>query len=276
MRLSSKNNCNRSKRGIAQRMNGTERQMEADSAPVEPRSGPIAPLWHTALIVLLIAGLSFTGARRVGHTGNLPLHLAPHYILTIVYEWTLAGLAWWGIHMRGVPREQLLGVRVPGVRGWLRDLGAALVFWLIAISLLGMIAQVIDHVLGLDARKIAGVTEKLAPTTGTEMVLFLILSISAGICEEFVFRGYLQQQFARIGGSIAVGVVISALLFGCAHGYEGISGMLLIAAYGAMFSVLALLRRGLRTGMIAHAWHDSVSATALILLRHYGVHLGAK
>jgi hypothetical protein len=51
---------------------------------------------------------------------------------------------------------------------------------------------------------------------------------------------------------------------------------LLIAAYGAMFGVLARLRRGLRTGMIAHAWHDSISGVALVLLRHYGVHLAGK
>lgn len=257
-------------------MNDPQRHGEADSTRGKPRPGPIAPLWHTALIVLLIAGLSFAGARQAGRAGNLPLHLAPRYVLTIAYEWTLAGLAWWGIHMRGIARQQLLGVRVPGVRGWLRDLGAALIFWVIAISVLGAIAQVVDRVSGLDARRIAGITEKLAPTTGTEMVLFLILSVSAGICEEFVFRGYLQQQFARIGRSVGAGVAISALLFGCAHGYEGIPGMLLITAYGAMFSVLTLRRRGLRTGMIAHAWHDSVSATALILLRHVGFHLGTK
>ena len=52
--------------------------------------------------------------------------------------------------------------------------------------------------------------------------------------------------------------------------------MLLIAAYGAMFSVLALQRRGLRAGMIAHAWHDSVSGVALVLLRHHGLLFRAK
>jgi hypothetical protein len=40
--------------------------------------------------------------------------------------------------------------------------------------------------------------------------------------------------------------------------------------------VLALWRRRLRTGMIAHAWHDSLSGVAMVLLRHYGVHLTGK
>ncbi|HEY4046644.1 MAG TPA: CPBP family intramembrane glutamic endopeptidase [Acidobacteriaceae bacterium] len=238
----------------------------------------LAPWWHTALMVLLIVGLSVTGARQLHSSGNRPLHLLPNYMLTLVYEWLLAGLALWGLHMRGVPGRQLLGRWKPKLRDWLADFGAAIAFWLVAVMILSVIAQVLRHGFGsnLDPRKIADTTQKLAPTTGTELVLFLILSISAGICEEFVFRGYLQQQFAKLGGRVWIGVVLAALVFGCAHGYEGIAGVLLIAAYGAMFGVLALLRRGLRTGMIAHAWHDSISGIALVLLRHYGFHLGAK
>jgi CAAX protease family protein len=238
----------------------------------------LAPWWHTALIVVLIVGLSVTGARQLHSSGNRPLHLLPNYMLTIVYEWVLAGLALWGLRMCGIPGRQLLGRWRPKLRDWLADFGAAIVFWLTALMFLALIAQVLRYRLGsnVDPRRISDITQRLGPTTGTELVLFLILSVSAGICEEFVFRGYLQQQFARLGGRIWVGVVLAAVLFGCAHGYEGIAGVLLIAAYGAMFGVLALLRRGLRTGMIAHAWHDSISGIALFLIRHYGFHLGAK
>jgi membrane protease YdiL (CAAX protease family) len=240
--------------------------------------GLLAPWWHTALMVVLIVGLSVTGARQLHSAADRPLHLLPNYTITIVYEWLLGALALWGVRMRGVRGKQLLGLWKPTLRDWLADFGAAIAFWLVAVMFLSVVAQVLRHGLGsnLDPRKIADITQRLAPTTGTEMVLFLILSISAGICEEFVFRGYLQQQFARLGGHVWIGVVLAALVFGCAHGYEGIAGVLLIAAYGAMFGVLALLRRGLRTGMIAHAWHDSISGIALILLRHYGFHLGAK
>ena len=125
--------------------------------------------------------------------------------------------------------------------------------------------------------KIGDIAE-VAPITRVQMFLFLILSFSAGICEELVFRGYLQQQFARMGGRIWTGVLGSALVFGCAHGYEGISGVSLIAAYSAMFSVLTLIRRGLCTAMIAHAWHDSVSGVVWHWVRfvYYGSHFGAK
>lgn len=239
---------------------------------------PIAPWWHTALMIVLIVGLSFTGARNMHEKINRPLHLVSNYVLTIIYEWILAGLVLWGIHMRGFSGRELVGEIRRGWRGWWIDFAAALIFWVIAVSLLAGIGQMLARIPGshLNPGKIAEVTSKLAPATGAEIVLFLILSISAGICEELVFRGYFQRQFTRIGGAVWVGVLISAVLFGFAHGYEGLPGMVLITVYGVMFSLLAIYRRGLRTGMIAHAWHDAFSGIALVFLHHYASHLGPR
>jgi hypothetical protein len=251
---------------------------QSTSGPGYGRGGLLAPWWHTALLVIMIISLSVAGVRQLRTFGSQPLHLAANYILTIAYEWVLAALVLWGLHMRKVPLRQLLGEHRPGVSAWLHDLGFALGYWALALLVLAMLGNVLVKMSGshIDPQKIGDVTQKLAPVTGLEMMLFLILSISAGVCEELVFRGYLQQQFARMGQRVWVGVALSALVFGAAHGYEGVAGVLLIAAYGAMFGVLALLRRGLRTGMIAHAWHDSISGLALVLLRHYGVHLAGK
>jgi uncharacterized protein len=241
-------------------------------------TGLIAPWWHTAIMVLLILGLSFAGVRQLRRLGDKPLHLAANYSLSILYEWVLAGLAVWGIHMRKVPLRQIFGEQRPGLRAWMTDLAVALGYWVAALgtlSVLGTLLTKLSHS-HIDPQKIGDVTQRLAPVSGIEMLLFLVLSLSAGFCEELVFRGYLQQQFARMSGRIWVGIALSAIAFGCAHGYEGIAGMLLITAYGAMFGLLARFRGGLRTGMIAHAWHDSISGLALVLLRHYGVHLTGK
>jgi uncharacterized protein len=256
---------------------GYRAMMETPQRPPDDR-GLLAPWWHTALMVLVIISLSVAGVRQLRNFGNQPLHLVANYTLTIAYEWILAALVLWGIHLRRVPLRQLLGPQRPGARAWMVDIGVALGYWAVALMVLALLGNALIKLSGshIDPQKIGDVTQKLAPSTGVEMLLFLMLSISAGICEELVFRGYLQQQFTRMGHRVWVGVALSALVFGGAHGYEGIAGMLLITAYGAMFGVLALLRRGLRTGMIAHAWHDSVSGVALVLLRHYGVHLAGK
>ncbi len=51
--------------------------------------------------------------------------------------------------------------------------------------------------------------------------MWVILAVAAGICEEFMFRGYLQKQFLAITGSDAAAVVLQAF-FGVAHSYQGV------------------------------------------------------
>ena len=83
-----------------------------------------------------------------------------------------------------------------------------------------------------------------------------------------MFRGYLQRQFigwAR--GRVATGVLASAVVFGSAHGYQGVLSMVLLSVFGVLFSLLALYRRSLRAGIFAHAGHDFVAGLALALLR---------
>jgi membrane protease YdiL (CAAX protease family) len=159
-------------------------------------AGLIAPWWHTALLVLLIIGLSFAGARQLRTLGDKPLHLVANYSLSIAYEWILVALVLWGIHLRKVPLRQLLGERKAGGQAWLADIGAALVYWVVALSLLAVLGNVLVKLPGshIDPQKIGVVTQKLAPGTPLEMLLFLMLSVSAGFCEELIFRGYLQQQ----------------------------------------------------------------------------------
>ena len=49
---------------------------------------------------------------------------------------------------------------------------------------------------------------------------------------------------------------LQAAVFGIAHGYQGLRNCVAIAIYGALFTLLALWRKSLRPGMIAHAWTD--------------------
>ena len=144
------------------------------------------------------------------------------------------------------------------------DLGGALLFWTIAMTVLVAVGVLLrlGHMENAQ-KKLA----ELAPQTLAEMGIWILLSCSAGICEEFVFRGYVQQQFSGLGGRVWVGVVVSSLLFGAAHGYEGLSGMIAITLFGAMFSMLATRSRGLKMGMIAHAWHDTFTGALLALAK---------
>jgi membrane protease YdiL (CAAX protease family) len=241
-------------------------ELPVPAEPGAPRwpipSGPVAPWWHTALLVAIMIGVSWLSSL---HAGSLGAHRLNHYAFTLGWEWVLAAFAWWGIRLHRIPARQLVGEWRAGARAWLADFGAALIFWLMAAFALAALSTLLYF---LHLRRVDKAVIELAPRNGAEFALWIALAITAGIIEEFVFRGYLLQQFASVRGRLWIGVVGSSLLFGAAHGYEGTGAMIAIAAYGAMFCALATQQRSLRAGMMAHAWHDFLTGAALALAKH--------
>jgi membrane protease YdiL (CAAX protease family) len=99
----------------------------------------------------------------------------------------------------------------------------------------------------------------LAPQNYLESILWVALSVTAGICEETIFRGYLQRQLVAWTRSAPAGVLLSAVLFGAGHVYQGGKATVVIGVYGLMFGILAEARQNLRPGIITHAWHDAIT-----------------
>lgn len=85
------------------------------------------------------------------------------------------------------------------------------------------------------------------------------MSVSAGICEKLVFRGYFQRQFQVFTHSKWIALFLQAALFGISHGYQGLEASVKIALFGALYGLFALWRGSLRPGMIAHAGGDILS-----------------
>jgi membrane protease YdiL (CAAX protease family) len=88
------------------------------------------------------------------------------------------------------------------------------------------------------------------------MALWVVLSVTAGICEEAVYRGYLQKQFMALTKSVPAGIFFPALAFGAAHSYQGWARASLIGVMGAMSGILAYWCGSVRPGMIAHTLQD--------------------
>lgn len=223
----------------------------------------VAPWWHAALLVALLIGVSFLGARSSKH-GGMAGHHAATYGVTIVAEWVLCLLVWWGLRIRRIPLAEVLGFR-RGARAWAQDLGIALVFWIAALIILAIVSLPFRLAHLANAQKTVAA---MAPRSAFELVVWIALCLSAGFCEELVFRGYFLRQFSSPIHRVVLGVVLSSLLFGLSHGYEGVATMTIIAVYGALFCALALLRDSLRPGMIAHAWHDIFAGVALFVAQH--------
>jgi membrane protease YdiL (CAAX protease family) len=223
-----------------------------DAIRAGARREPVAPVWHTILLIGLFAALGIFGwfvQRRPGiHPQPAPPQpLAPLYVQALMFEWVTLAWVWFGVHRRNVRLADLVGGQWTGARAVSQDALLAAGVWALWLGVLAAIKLVVGP----------GPADAFPfPTGPLEVSLWLGLSLSAGFCEEVVFRGYFQRQFAAFSGNGILAVFLQALVFGIGHLYEGARPAATIMLYGVLFGTVALWRRSLRPGMIAHAWSD--------------------
>lgn len=108
----------------------------------------------------------------------------------------------------------------------------------------------------------------LLPQSRTEIALFAGVSVTAGICEEVLFRGflfaYLQASPWHLDASTTI--LVSSAMFGIAHFGQGTKGMLLAGAIGAALGILYVVTGSLLAPIIVHILID-LRAAALCYLR---------
>lgn len=97
----------------------------------------------------------------------------------------------------------------------------------------------------------------LLPSTGRERVIFAAVALSAGICEEIVFRGWLLYVLHNPIGLTGTALVFcAALLFGLCHIYQGPTGVVGATAAGVLLTGLYALTGTLLAPIILHALID--------------------
>ena len=104
-------------------------------------------------------------------------------------------------------------------------------------------------------RKRFGKLSIIIPQNGNELARFYGLSMTAGIVEEILWRGFLiwyLDQYMPLWGA----VLISTIGFGLAHAYQGLAHLPQITAVGAAFAALYLLTGSIWLSIILHAAVD--------------------
>jgi uncharacterized protein len=224
-------------------------------APVPEDRGRVAPVWHT--VVFIVVTLALTGFQAYQQpklaTVQIPRR-SPLYVVMITFELIMLGYVWLGVRSAGKSFGEIIGGKWKTFADFAIDVAIALGFWCVVAGVLVAASLLLGpNSAGVEALKI------LLPRTPTEMVLWICLSVTAGFCEEFIFRGYLQRQFLALTGKPELAVVFQALIFGAAHLYQGWRGAVTITVYGALFGALAAWRKSLRPGMMQHAAQDTFS-----------------
>jgi uncharacterized protein len=234
----------------------------AEAAP--QRSKPVAAWWHTvALIVIILLFSAYQGQPRLLARATQLRSRIPIYAATLAYELFLFCFVWLaGLMPRKVTIREIIGGRWNRFADFMIDLAVAFLFTVVVWVTLE-ICSLLLRFRGVQA------AAPLLPQSWLEAAAFVVLAVTAGFCEEFIFRGYLQRQFLAWTGTAWIAVALQALVFGGAHIYQGWRGVVTITIYGALFGILAALRKSLRPGMIQHAGQDAFSGLAFFILTKY-------
>jgi membrane protease YdiL (CAAX protease family) len=270
------------------------------------RSRGIAPIWHTAVLILAILAFSIWGTMSSTSDSLNPLapvHSAAHataadgsdpmrlirYGLTGTIELLVVAWVAFGLRLRKIPFRSLFGAWPSGLNDITKEAGIAALFWVCSMIILVSFAfswnviqtQIYKHETASQSKpssakekspqqkqgELIGQLTQLAPANGVEIAGWALLCMIVGFSEELIFRGYLQTQCIGLLRNIPISVLLTSVIFGAAHGYQGLRGICLISVYGALFSCITLLRRNLFPGMLAHGWHDFATGMALAVIR---------
>jgi membrane protease YdiL (CAAX protease family) len=201
-------------------------------------------------LVLPVAGRSRYRALRAA-TALDPDRRMSAYRSSIVRQWLMVALCLGVLVAAGAPLDEIgVGVRVDH----LRDLVPGLV---LLVVLGGGLALALRVWPTARARVLAPVAA-LLPRTPRERKAFVAVAVTAGIAEEIVFRGFLLVYLTEVFPPVTLGaaMVVSSLLFGLAHSYQGVLGVLLTGLAGYWLAGLFVLTGSLLLPAVVHALVD--------------------
>ncbi|MGY1743290.1 MULTISPECIES: CPBP family intramembrane glutamic endopeptidase [unclassified Blastococcus] len=101
-------------------------------------------------------------------------------------------------------------------------------------------------------------TLALLPRTRGERRLFTVVGVTAGVCEEWLYRGFFLAVVSAVAGGLptAALVAVAAVAFGLAHAYQGVAGVVTTGVLGAVMAGLYVDTGSLLLPVLLHALVD--------------------
>jgi membrane protease YdiL (CAAX protease family) len=98
----------------------------------------------------------------------------------------------------------------------------------------------------------------LAPVTPKEGRAFALVAVTAGVCEEIMYRGILMSVLTPVVG-LWPAVGLSSVIFGMGHAYQGFSGIVKTTLVGLIMALLTVFSGSLLVAMVLHTVIDLAS-----------------
>jgi membrane protease YdiL (CAAX protease family) len=238
--------------------------------------GSLDAFGPAALAAVVVAGYLVVGEPLVGHVlhrrfeGRLrsdPDARRSFYRRLLVLEWGLALLAMviW-LSAPGVEAGQV-GLRWP--QQWPGPVTGLVVLVVLAFVVVstralrsGALLEAGEPVRrpgeGRHAEPPGHATLALLPRTAGERRLFTLVGVTAGVCEEWLYRGFFLAVVAALAGDLSTGVLVlvAATAFGLAHAYQGAVGIVTTGLLGGIMAAVYLQTGSLLLPVLLHALID--------------------
>ena len=187
------------------------------------------------------------------------------YVSTITFQWLAVAVVAWRARARGLSPSQL-GLVGPnaGILCTAALTGAGLIATMQWFNL-----RRASHMPAGTSARLRAVAQRILPQSARERVPFFALAVTAGICEEFLYRGFAMAAFLRTGLPMWTAIVLSSLLFGLAHLYQGRGGLIGTTLLGLLFGVARSVFGSL---LPVTVWHIAVDVVAGIAGPRYLIH----
>jgi membrane protease YdiL (CAAX protease family) len=173
-------------------------------------------------------------------------------------QWTITLFAFWRTTARGLTaRDFGLG------RGEFAEILLACLMGGLALGALhwGNLRRV-ARVGGAGAERMRSIAKHILPQSSAELIPYCGLAVTAGICEEFLYRGFAYAALTRAGVPIWLGFLATSILFGLAHLYQGRGGVLGTTILGLLFAGGRLVFGSLLPPIVWHSVIDLVAGIA--------------
>jgi len=193
------------------------------------------------------------------------------YVAIALLEWALVAAAATSAVLAHRAPAEIGVVARPGVRLWIAVTACVVLGGLFVSQVFGVRRKpgLRERVRAQLAR--LGDAVLVLPRTRGELVGFVGVSLTAGICEEFLFRGFAIFALAA-WMPVPVAAAVSCVSFGVAHSYQGVGGAVRSGLLGVVMCALYLGCGSLLPVMILHTLVDIGSgASSYFALRTDGL-----